>query len=340
MRSRAALLVAAGLGAALALLIGACSDDDPGVTVAPPPSPPEASDTDSGATTCSATPSATSVALAPAEWLDGYLAEQVAKLSGTIDVSPGVRLTPDRATPARRQIARTYLSEQLTTLGLTTSIDDYGTGANVVGRLAPSSGASDRADATTGESWIVVGAHYDGVEESPGANDNASGVAAVLAVAKIVAGQPCRKHGVMFVMFDEEETGLIGSAAFAKQQRNLGTEIIAAHTIDQVGWDSDADKTFEIELPTPALFAEYESSAAAIGGGVKVVKTNTASSDHSSFRKHGYAAAAGITEEFVGGDTTPHGHLTTDAVATIAPAYHALSVRLVTYVVSRELGAN
>jgi len=78
-------------------------------------------------------------------------------------------------------------------------------------------------------------AHYDGVDASPVANDNASGVAVVLAIARILVEQPCRKRGVMFALFDEEETGLVGSAAFASEQQKAGTAIIAAHTVDQVG---------------------------------------------------------------------------------------------------------
>ena len=181
--------------------------------------------------------------------LDVYLADRVAKLCGAQDIAPGVRLT-DRATPENRRAARTYLNDELASLGLVTSIDDYGGGANVVGRLA--------ATAEGATEWIVVGAHLDSEVGSPGANDNATGVAAVLAVARALREVPCRSRGVMFVMFDQEEVGLLGSKAFAQRERTAATEIVAAHTVDQVGWDADGDRTFEIELPTPALFAEYQ----------------------------------------------------------------------------------
>lgn len=260
--------------------------------------------------------------------LDTFLATHVAKLSGTQDIAPGVRLD-DRATPGRRRATRTYLSDQLSALGLTTSTDDYGDGANVVGRLAAT------AEGATG--WIVVGAHLDSEAGSPGANDNATGVAAVLAVARALKDVPCRSHGVMFVMFDQEEIGLVGSKAFAKRERAAATEIVAAHTIDQVGWDADDDRVFEIELPTPALFTEYQAGAAVVGA--KVVKTTTAGTDHQPLRAVGYPAA-GVTEEYVGGDTSPHRHLPGDTPSTVNTAYHALAVRLVTYVVARELGAD
>lgn len=265
--------------------------------------------------------------LAAPAWLGSFLADHVAKLSGTADIAPGVRLT-DRASVDQRRAARTYLSAELSSLGLVTSTEDYGAGANVVGRLA--------ATADGAAEWIVVGAHYDSETGSPGANDNASGVAAVLAVARALKEVPCRSRNVMFVMFDQEEIGLVGSKAFAKAQRDAGTSIVAAHTIDQISWDADGDRIFEVELPTPALFAEYETGASAVG--VKVVQTKTSGTDHQALRAHGYAAA-GLTEEYVGGDTSPQRHLSGDTPATVDAAYHALGTRLVTYVVARELGA-
>jgi hypothetical protein len=266
---------------------------------------------------------------APA-WLDVFLAERVAKLTGADEIAPGLRL-PDRATPERRRIARSYLRDELSSLGIAThaeGLDSYGEGANVVGRLAAT------ADSST--EWIVVGAHFDSEPGSPGADDNATGVAVVLAVARTLRDVPCRSRGVMFVMFDQEERGLLGSAAFADRERAAGMHITAAHTIDQVGWDGDGDRTFEIQRPTLELFAEYEAGAAAVGA--KVVETKTAGTDHQTFRARGYAAV-GVSEEYVAGDTTPHGHLPGDTSRTVNAAYHALAARLVTYVVASELGA-
>jgi len=260
-------------------------------------------------------------------WLDAFLADQIAKLAGAQDIAPGVRLS-DRATPERRQAARTYLSDQLSSIGLATTLDDYGQGANVVAELASTTdGATE---------WIVIGAHFDSEGGSPGANDNATGVAAVLAVARALKDVPCRSRGVMFVMFDQEEVGLVGSNAFAKRVRAAATPIVAVHTVDQVGWDADNDRTFEIELPTPALFAEYQASATVVGA--KVVETKTTGTDHQAFRTRGYEAA-GVTEEYVAGDTSPHRHLPGDTSSTVQAEYLALAARLVTHVVARELGA-
>jgi Zn-dependent M28 family amino/carboxypeptidase len=68
---------------------------------------------------------------------------------------------------------------------------------------------------------ILIGAHYDAVPGSPGADDNATGIAALLELARTFAAQPPR-HPIRLVAFDLEEAGLIGSTAYAtdlKQQK-------------------------------------------------------------------------------------------------------------------------
>jgi acetylornithine deacetylase/succinyl-diaminopimelate desuccinylase-like protein len=78
---------------------------------------------------------------------------------------------------------------------------------------------------------IVVGAHYDTVPGSPGANDNATGVAAVLALARRFAGRP-RPRTIRFVAFVNEEppwfqTEAMGSVVYATQARRRGDRISA-----------------------------------------------------------------------------------------------------------------
>lgn len=273
---------------------------------------------------------AAAACIAPTEaplWLDEYLRDGVAKLSGASEISPGSRIA-DREGADGRKLAREYLLAELATLGFEASTHDYATGANVVGRLAPAVDGSGQ--------WIVIGAHFDGVKGSPAANDNASGVVAVLAAARMLHEVPCRKHGIIVAMFDEEEIGLVGSKAFAESLAADDVDVLAVHSVDQVGWDSDDDKRFELELPTSELLEEYRASAPLIGAAV--VRTSTDTSDHQSFRALGMPAV-GITEEFVNRDTSTHAHKPTDTADTIDTAYQALAARLVANVVARELGA-
>jgi Zn-dependent M28 family amino/carboxypeptidase len=60
---------------------------------------------------------------------------------------------------------------------------------------------------------IILGGHYDSVPGSPGANDNASGTAVVLALARNLSNTPTARQA-WFIAFDGEEDGLHGSRAF------------------------------------------------------------------------------------------------------------------------------
>lgn len=78
---------------------------------------------------------------------------------------------------------------------------------------------------------VVVGGHYDTVPPSPGANDNASGVAVMLEVARALHGVPLGL-GVRFVAFAAEEVGLVGSGAYVERAR---TETVAMIDLDMEG---------------------------------------------------------------------------------------------------------
>ncbi|MEB3353703.1 MAG: M20/M25/M40 family metallo-hydrolase [Cyanobacteriota bacterium] len=68
---------------------------------------------------------------------------------------------------------------------------------------------------------LLVGAHYDGPLKSPGADDNASGLVALLELARRWAASPPRRP-VWLVAFDQEEWGMVGSAALAAQLKQAG----------------------------------------------------------------------------------------------------------------------
>ena len=70
-----------------------------------------------------------------------------------------------------------------------------------------------------GKKNIVVGAHYDAVPGSPGANDNGGGVAVILGLIQSLKNIDW-KHRIDFCFFDQEEAGLIGSAEFVKTYKD------------------------------------------------------------------------------------------------------------------------
>jgi Tol biopolymer transport system component len=116
---------------------------------------------------------------------------------------------------------------------------------NVVARLPADVPAAQRLPGA-----IVVGAHYDHLglggryslaperhEPHGGADDNASGVAAVLEAARVLAATPARRRDVLFVAFSGEESGVLGSAWFARTPPpGIAMEdLVAMINLDMVG---------------------------------------------------------------------------------------------------------
>lgn len=103
----------------------------------------------------------------------------------------------------------------------------------------------------------LVGAHYDSVPGCPGADDNASAVAALLAVASSLKGQ----GDVVFCAFNREEDGLLGSIEFVEETLpTLPWTVSAAHVIEMVGFASEVPNSqrvpegLPISLPTVGNF--------------------------------------------------------------------------------------
>ena len=89
---------------------------------------------------------------------------------------------------------------------------------------------------------IVIGAHYDSVRGSPGANDNASGVAALLELARLLRAQPVTRE-VRFVAFVNEEppyfySDAMGSLRYARQAAARGDRIQAMLSLETIGYYS------------------------------------------------------------------------------------------------------
>ena len=84
--------------------------------------------------------------------------------------------------------------------------------------------------------WIIVGAHFDSVDEGPGANDNGSGVIATLEIARLIKDVDT-KIGVRIVNFGAEENGLVGSRHYVANTLADETEeeIQLMFNLDQIG---------------------------------------------------------------------------------------------------------
>jgi hypothetical protein len=109
----------------------------------------------------------------------------------------------------------------------------------------------------------IVGAHYDTVPRSPGADDNASGVAVLLATARALARS---EAPVAFVAFNAEEDGLLGSRDFVAHGLNeLHIRPVVAHVLEMVGFRSRAPRSQRLPLPWPTRRFDTGDFVAIVG---------------------------------------------------------------------------
>jgi len=223
-----------------------------------------------------------------------------------------------RYSSAERESTRSYIKEQLMGLNLQPIERAYEENIPMLNkRQNPAKGVNlYTIIPATSESneYVLLGAHFDTVKESPGASDNASGCALVYGVAKAMMKQKVRRKNLMIVFLDKEEIGHAGAYAFSKWLKEESFNIHSVHTADQVGWDKDGDRNIELEVPSKSLKEAYRKHTNTFD--IKAYVTRETGSDHKEFREAGFNAI-GITEEYRRGDTSPFHHDPEDKFETI-----------------------
>jgi len=195
---------------------------------------------------------------------------------------------------------------------------------------------------------VTVGAHYDSRPfegKAPGAEDNGSGVASMLAVAKAFTDAKITpEKSVYFVAFAGEEPGLVGSKAFAEDMKS-GSEAIPAEcrpsasflqvqrksraarkhqaiVLDEVGWASPSLSTPTVNLESFDWTKEVmdhlrESSQTHNGDAMAVVHSNNPfGSDHMSFLDNEMQAVLTINGD---DESYPHYHQSSDTIENVSP---------------------
>lgn len=282
--------------------------------------------------------------LAAAEHITPELYESL--LKKVVGVATNGENTRSWTNPEASTEAQSMLQGEFKRMGLTACLQEFTVQgkklANVIGFLP----GSDRTSGT-----LTIGAHYDSRpfdnEAAPGAEDNGSGVAALLSIADAFMKAKLRpKKNLYFVGFAAEEPGLIGSNAFAKSLRSDGAVIIpdtclpsessflqvqrklwsdpASHSaiiLDEVGWVSDKFKdgptvNFESKdtVGTTSLMDSLYGSNAAVNHGqpLKVIhNSNPFGSDHMSWLDAGMPAVLVINGD---DEAYPNYHKSSDTI--------------------------
>jgi aminopeptidase YwaD len=168
---------------------------------------------------------------------------------------------------------------------------------------------------------VLVGAHLDSVEAGPGANDNASGSAAVLELARVFAGRPERAR-LSFALFGAEEWGLWGSRRYVERLGEGGArrlramvnlDMVAVGDRFEIGAAGQGGRDLQRRALDAAAELGYRASPFDAGG----------SSDHASF------SAAGVPAVMIHWREDPNYHQPTDTIDKLDPEKLVASTRTV-----------
>jgi len=224
-------------------------------------------------------------------------------------------------------VARAYLTTRLEEYGLVVEEDPF------VADSAPAANLIARKDGILepGVVWILS-AHYDSTSDlpysvAPGADDNASAVAALLEAARIL--QPLRfRYSLWFVLTGAEEQGSLGSAHLARWLVDEPVEVRGINAPDMIGyWPLGNDDLFDI-LGDPAsahLVAQMADIAEALGVAHKTFIEHgyCYGDDHTMYQEAGLPAFTTMdcveahNLPAATGETTPHYHDGSDTIDTL-----------------------
>lgn len=192
---------------------------------------------------------------------------------------------------------------------------------------------------TNPDDIYIICAHYDSVTNYC-ADDNASGTAAVLEVARILSTQ-CIDNTIVYALWDEEEIGLIGAGYYANQAANNGDNILGVLNMDMMAYDGDNDKDFDIDVRNIANSIAMKDDIIAVLStygfnlNVNVVNPGTTASDHSRFWNEGYSAVL-LGESWFNNDQTPFYHTSNDRVSTLdLPYFHEMTKLVMAYTATK-----
>jgi Zn-dependent M28 family amino/carboxypeptidase len=189
-----------------------------------------------------------------------------------------------------------YIERQLTSFGYKVARQPYTAGGKEVVNLE-----AELRGATRPDEIFIVGAHYDSVRGCPAANDNGSGVAGVLEIARLMAqANPART--VRFVLFVNEEppffqTDLMGSVVYSRRCKQRGEKVVGMISVETIGYYSDARGSQKYPPPYDKLFpstGNYIAFVANADNREFAERVTVSFRKHSTFPYEGIAAPDGV----------------------------------------------
>lgn len=187
-----------------------------------------------------------------------------------------------------------YIESRFEEMGYSVHSQEY----SVAGKKVRNLEVEIPGRAAAGEEIVLIGAHYDSVFGSPGANDNASGVAALLAIARVLR-QMEPKRTIRLVAFVNEEppffmTASMGSLVYARRTHEQEVKIVAMLSLETMGYYTQARASQSFPLKALSLFypdaGNFLAFVGNFGSGRLLHQTLKAFRRHSSFPSEGLAA--------------------------------------------------
>lgn len=171
------------------------------------------------------------------------------------------------AYPAALERVAAYIETTLASFGYTVQAQAYAVGADSVRNIEVMLAASDATNATP---TYVIGAHYDSPDDSPGANDNGSGVAALLEIARYLSRYRATHATLRLVFFVNEElpygkTPDMGSWRHAKMLRERGTPVVGMMALETLGYFSERPGSQVFPWPFGHVYSDVGNFVAFVG---------------------------------------------------------------------------
>ncbi|MCK9539596.1 M28 family metallopeptidase [Dokdonella sp.] len=227
--------------------------------------------------------------------------------------------------------ARDWIGASLAGLGLTTRMEDFQMWGPS-GRITRQNVIGQWTGTTHPDEWVIVGAHYDSrnanpssITNTPGAEDNASGCAGVIELARALL--PFRpERSVLFMCYAGEEQGLDGSQANVDALTASGdiAKVKAVVIMDMIGYSVDGDLSVDFEsYPAWQNYLQRFGAAAAtyVPGLDVLLSTSAWGSDHVPYLNAGRQTLLAIESDW---DIYPHYHKSTDTPANMGPHAQAM----------------
>lgn len=207
--------------------------------------------------------------------LEELLRRHVGQLAGVIGERNLFR-------PSQLAAAADYIGSVLKKAGLSVQRQQY----DVSGTPAENVEAEIKGAARPDE-ILLIGAHYDSVQGSPGANDNATGVAATLALAQAFATTRLSST-VRFVLFANEEppffqSAHMGSRVYARRSRERGEQIRLMLSLETIGYYTDAPNSQRYPFPLSFFYPSTGNFIAFVGN---MAHASSVKRLLASFRRH------------------------------------------------------